>query len=99
MFPDLDRSEQVLLTKSGRNDALKTSGLDLSDPFASLGTIEGFFPEEKKEVDKKTSKETTKDFYTNYFRIGRDDDDEEEATNSATGQEFLGEFASMFKGL
>lgn len=99
MFPDLDRSEQVLLTKSGRDDALKSYGLDLSDPFASLGTIEGFFPEEKKEVDKKTSKETTKDFYTNYFRIGRDDDDEEEATNSATGQAFLGEFASMFKGL
>jgi hypothetical protein len=98
MFPDLDRNEQVLLTKSGKNEALKTYGLDLSDPFASLGTIEGFFPEEEKKVDEKTSKETAKDFYTNYFRIGKDDD-EEEAPNSATGQAFLGEFASMFKGL
>ena len=77
---------------------MKTYGLDLSDPFASLGTIEGFFPEEEKKVDEKTSKETAKDFYTNYFRIGKDDD-EEEAPNSATGQAFLGEFASMFKGL
>jgi hypothetical protein len=42
-FPDTDRSEQVLLTKSGKDESLKTSGLDFTDPFASLGTIESFF--------------------------------------------------------
>jgi hypothetical protein len=42
-FPDMDRSEQVLLTKSGKDESLKTSGLDFTDPFASLGTIESFF--------------------------------------------------------
>jgi len=97
MFPDLDRTEQVLLTKAGRDDALKTYGLDLSDPFASLGTIESFFPEDQKEVDKKTTKETAKDFYTSYFKIG--EGDEEEPTKSKAGQAFLGEFTSLFKGL
>jgi hypothetical protein len=38
-FPDMDRSEQVLLTKSGKDESLKTSGLDFTDPFASLGTM------------------------------------------------------------
>jgi hypothetical protein len=97
MFPDLDRSEQVLLTKAGRDDALKTYGLDLSDPFASLGTIESFFPEDQKEVDEETAKTSAKDFYTSYFKIG--EDDEEEPTKSNAGQAFLGEFTSMFKGL
>ena len=98
MFPDLDRTEQTLLTKAGKDTALKSYGLDLSDPFASLGTIESFFPEDQKEVDKETAKETAKDFYTSYFKIG-EDDDEEEPTKSNAGQAFLGEFTSMFKGL
>jgi hypothetical protein len=98
MFPDLDRTEQVLLTKAGRDDALKSYGLDLSDPFASLGTIESFFPEDQQEQDKETAKETAKDFYTSYFKIGEDDDDDE-TQKSAAAQSLLGEFTSMFKGL
>lgn len=98
MFPDLDRTEQVLLTKAGRDDALKSYGLDLSDPFASLGTIESFFPEDQQEQDKETAKETAKDFYTSYFKIG-EDNDEDETQKSAAAQSLLGEFTSMFKGL
>ena len=37
-FPDLDRSEQILVTKSGSDEALKTTGLDFTDPFAAYGT-------------------------------------------------------------
>jgi hypothetical protein len=33
---------KMLLTKSGKDESLKTSGLDFTDPFASLGTIESF---------------------------------------------------------
>lgn len=98
MFPDLDRSEQVLLTKAGKDTELKTYGLDLQDPFASLGTIESFFPEDQEAVDKETAKDTAKDFYTRYFRIN-EDQEEEEPTKSNAGQAFLGEFTSMFKGL
>ena len=95
-FPDLDRSEQTLLTKAGSNTALKTYGLDMSDPFASLGTIESFFGEEtpsKKET--KTTKDTDMD---SYFKLGLDDDEDEDY-KSKTGSQILGEFTSMFKGL
>jgi hypothetical protein len=85
-FPDLDRSEQVALTKAGTNESLKTTGLDLSDPFASLGTIESFFGEAKEE------EEPTK---SSYFTI---DEDETLPSKSKTGQGFLDEFTSLFKG-
>jgi len=85
-FPDLDRSEQVALTKAGTNQALKTTGLDFSDPFASLGTIESFFGEGQKEEETKRS---------SYFTI---DEDEELPTKTKAGQGFLDEFTSMFKG-
>jgi hypothetical protein len=98
MFPDLDRSEQRLLTKAGKDERLKAYGLDLSSPFSSLGTIESFFPEAQKEVDKETAEEQAKDFYTSYFKIS-EDQEEEEPAKSKSGQAFLGEFTSMFKGL
>ena len=85
-FPDLDRSEQVALTKAGRNQELKTTGLDFSDPFASLGTIESLFGEEQQEKETKKS---------SYFTI---DEDEELPTKTKAGQGFLDEFTSLFKG-
>lgn len=97
MFPDLDRSEQTLLTKAGKDENLSMYGLDLKDPFSSLGTIESFFPEDQAAVDKETAKENAKDFYTRYFRI--DEDEEDEFAPSKTGQSFLGEYTSLFKGI
>ena len=94
-FPDMDRSEQVLLTKSGKNEALKTTGLDFSDPFASLGTIEGFFDTDKPEAT--TDKPEPKT--NSYFRIAMGEDEEEPLTKSKSGSSILGEFTSMFKGL
>lgn len=95
-FPDLDRSEQVVLTKSGRDDPLEAYGLDLGDPFASLGTIESFFPEDSAEATK--DKESSSDVYRSYFRLGEEDDSDAEYKSDA-GKKFLGEFTSMFKGL
>jgi len=97
MFPDLDRSEQTLLTKAGQDESLKMYGLDLQDPFASLGTIESFFPEDQKEVDEETAKQNAQDFYTRYFRI--DEDQEEEPSTSTSGKSFLGEYTALFKGI
>lgn len=97
-FPDLDRSEQITLTKAGRDERLKTFGLDLEDPFASLGTIESFFPEdqEEEERDRTTS---NRDFSSSYFRLGEDEDEDEVDYKSNAGKQFLGEFTSLFKGL
>jgi len=89
-FPDLERSEQTLLTKAGSEDALEAYGLDLSDPFASLGTIESFF-DDTPVTDEGTSEESS------FFSLNLDDEDED--YKSKTGQKILGEFTSMFKGL
>lgn len=97
MFPDLDRSEQALLTKAGKDDPLKTYGLDFTDPFASLGTIESFFPEDIAAQKKEQQKESPTESYTSYFKI--DEDAEEEDYKSDAAKAFLGEFTSMFKGL
>jgi hypothetical protein len=93
-FPDLDRSEQTLLTKAGSNEALRTYGLDTSDPFASLGTIESFFDEPAPTTTSKTT-DTSLD---SYFKLGLDEDEEEGYQKSASGEKILGEFTSMFKG-
>jgi len=92
-FPDLDRSEQTILTKAGSDTALKTYGLDLSDPFASLGTIESFMDQEKTTSDKIPGKSSS------FFRLGLGEDEEETEYKSKTGTQILGEFTSMFKGL
>ena len=94
-FPDTDRSEQVLLTKSGKDESLKTTGLDFTDPFASLGTIESFFDADKPEetTDKPEPKTNS------YFRIAMGEDEDEPTTKSKSGSAILGEFTSMFKGL
>jgi hypothetical protein len=94
-FPDMDRSEQALLTKSGKDESLKTSGLDFTDPFASLGTIESFFDADEPEptADKPEPKTNS------YFRIAMGEDEDEPLTKSKSGSSILGEFTSMFKGL
>ena len=94
-FPDTDRGEQALLTKSGKNEELKTTGLDFTDPFASLGTIESFFDTDEPEVT--TDKPEPKT--NSYFRIAMGEDEEEPLTKSKSGSSILGEFTSMFKGL
>jgi len=92
-FPDLDRSEQKLLTKSGKDSALTSFGLDLSDPFASLGTIESFLDENTTTTD-----EETKPSSSSFFSLGSEED-EDTNYKSKTGEKILGEFTSMFKGL
>ena len=94
-FPDMDRGEQALLTKSGKNEELKTTGLDFTDPFASLGTIESFFDADKPEVTADKPEPKT----NSYFRIAMGEDEEEPLTKSKSGSSILGEFTSMFKGL
>jgi hypothetical protein len=92
-FPDLDRSEQKLLTKSGKDSALTSFGLDLSDPFASLGTIESFLDEDATTTDEKTESSSS-----SFFSLGSEED-EDTNYKSKTGEKILGEFTSMFKGL
>lgn len=98
-FPDVDRSEQTVLTKAGSDSALKTYGLDFSDPFASLGTVESFFGEDEEPSDTKTKTTSKSEEEPSYFKLGFEDFNDDEEYKSTTGQKILGEFTSMFKGL
>lgn len=90
-FPDTDRTEQQLLTKAGTGTNLKLKGLDFSDPFASLSTVQGFFGDEDQDsTDSSSEKES------DIFGLGLDE--ESNQYKSKTGSQILGEFTSMFKG-
>jgi len=97
MFPDLDRSEQQLLTKAGTGEGLEFAEMDLSDPFASLGTIEGFFGADEEEESKANVSEERKKELDSFFSLELDPDEEEDY-KSDTGKKILGEFTSIFKG-
>jgi hypothetical protein len=97
MFPDLDRSEQQLLTKAGTGEGLEFAEMDLSDPFASLGTIEGFFGTDEEEESKANVSEERKKELDSFFSLELDPDEEEDY-KSDTGKKILGEFTSIFKG-
>jgi hypothetical protein len=97
-FPDVDRSEQTILTKAGKGSALGAFNLDTSDPFASLGSVEGLFDEEPVVTSKKTK--TTTSSEPSFFNLGLEEEkDDDTDYKSNTGQKILGEFTSMFKGL
>ena len=98
-FPDLNRSEQILLTKGGKDEELKTWGLDMKDPFASLGTIEGFFGEDEEDEDDPETEEERENRQKSYFNTDLTEDDSWSYKSKKKEKDPLGEFTSMFKGL
>jgi len=97
-FPDVDRSEQVALTKAGTGVGYDTKGIDLSDPFAALTSLGSLFEtgETSDSTTTTTSKDTTKT--PSYFNLFEDDTADESMQKSQAGQKILGEFTSLFKG-
>ena len=96
-FPDLDRSEQTLLTKAGSNDALSMTSFNFNDPFASLGKLESFFSDDTKKSSSSKTDETDSTDSDSYFKLGLADE-EDGYQKSKSGDQILGEFTSMFKG-
>jgi len=97
MFPDIDRSEQKLLTKAGKGEGLEFAEMDLSDPFASLGTLEGFFDTDEEEESKANVSEKRKKELDSFFGLELDPYQEDDYKFD-TGKKILGEFTSIFKG-
>lgn len=91
MFPDVDRTEQQLLTRAGTGKGLEMIGLDTSDPFAALGSVEKFFQEDQEPL------EDVKDKYSSFFSLDYEDDEDTDY-KSDTGQKILSDFTSLFKG-
>jgi len=94
-FPDVNRSEMRLLTKGGKDDSLESFGLDLSDPFSSLGTIESFFDDDEDKGPSEVDKEKSK----SYFTYDVKEDSEWDYRPRKKEKEVLDEFTTMFKGL
>ena len=97
-FPDLDRGEQKLLQKGGENDPLKTFGLDLDDPFASLGTITQFLDDDPTDTD--DDDDRSKDEKENYFTYDLKKSDTNWSYKPRKKEDqVLGEYTGWFKGL
>lgn len=95
-FPDVDRSEQVLLSKAGSTKGLQMENLDFSDPFASFSTLGNFLEDDTTTSTKKsTSSSESKTDTSDFFSLGLDEKDAD--YKSTTAQSILGEFTSMFK--
>ena len=96
-FPDLERSEQVLLTKGGQNAALEQWGFDLTasdDPWAALSELEGYFGSDEKEKDDDEKYEKK---VKGYFTL--DPEEEEWKPKKQAGETVFDEFTGFFKGL
>ena len=96
-FPDLERSEQVLLTKGGQNAALEQWGFDLTasdDPWAALSELEGYFGSDEKDKDDDEQYEKK---VKGYFTL--DPEEEEWKPKKQAGETVFDEFTGFFKGL
>lgn len=100
-MPDVDRGEQVALTKAGAGSGFDFKGLNTSDPFASLMSLGSLFEEPSTTESKTSTTKTTTDktsSSSSYFKLFEDETEDEALKKSKTGQQILGEFTSMFKG-
>ena len=96
-FPDLERSEQVLLTKGGKNEALEQWGFNLTasdDPWSALSELEGYFGSDEKEKDDDEEYEKK---VKGYFTL--DPEEEEWKPKKQAGETVFDEFTGFFKGL
>jgi hypothetical protein len=96
-FPDVNREEQIALTKAGTTGKFELQSFDFSDPFAAMGTMEGFFGSEDSGTAPKSTTSTTSKTSsdTDFFKLGFEDDED---YKSARAESILGEFTSAFKG-
>lgn len=99
-MPDVDRSEQQLISKAMGEKGLEFDFGENEDPISTFSKMSDLFGESGNIFDSNTTAsktEDTEDTESSYFKIFGDDE-EEPLQKSKAGQSFLGEFTSMFKG-
>lgn len=94
-FPDLDKTEQQLLTKAGTSTALQTTKFNLKDPFEAFSTL-GTLLGEDEATPQTTTTAKARDT-SSFFNLGLGDTEDSDY-KSKTGSQILGEFTSLFKG-
>jgi len=97
-LPDVDRNEQVALTKAATGVGFTAGAINTSDPFATLVSLEDFFAKPQaaptSAQEKVTARPSTSSSYFKLF----DETTDPALQKSKTGQQILGEFTSLFKG-
>lgn len=95
-MPDVDRSEQELISTTMSKEGVGLDLGDMEDPFTALSSLSGLFGTD--ETDLADNKEETVKKTPSYFNIFGEDTEEELPQKSKAAQSFLGEFTSMFSG-
>lgn len=98
-FPDVDRTEQQVISKISSDKGLEFALGDMDSPFSAFTSVSSLFGEDETPASAAFIKdeEETADTKSSYFRLFGDDEDEvPEKSTAATS--FLKDFTSMFKG-
>jgi len=93
-MPDANREDMALLTAAGKGEGFSFDFGDFSDPFASMASIQSFFPDEDDE-QQEDDEEQKSDSGSSFFDLSLDLDSP--STKSKAAQSLLGEFTAGFK--
>jgi len=89
-MPDVDRNEQITLTKASTSGGVTGSGFSFSDPFEALSSVSSL-----ENMFSPTASGESKSSYSTLFG---DSSSDTTTSKSKSGQEILSDFTSMFKG-
>jgi hypothetical protein len=103
-MPDVDRSEQQVISKAFSEKGFSLTPQDMSDPLTAFSKISDFFGEtsdpfqtETTTSPKTTSSTATTSPESSYFKLFGDEE-EQPLQKSGAAQSFLSGFTSFFKG-
>ena len=104
-MPDVNRSDQQLITKAASDKGITIDSLNLQDPLAAVTSISNLFGEDTTDTTDGSTAQTSQqdtsktDKELSYFKLFGDDTTEEDySQKSKAAESFLGEFTSMFSG-
>ena len=93
-MPDVNRDDMALLTAAGKGEGFSFDFGDFSDPFASMASIQSFFPDEDDD-QQEDDEEQKSDSDSSFFDLSLDLDSP--STKSKAAESLLGEFTAGFK--
>lgn len=102
-FPDVDRTEQQVISKITSGKGLESSFGDMENPFQAFSGLSGLFEDDTSIGGAAFIKDTQEEqdqaaaSQSSYFKIF-EDDEEQLPEKSAAATSFLKDFTSLFKG-
>jgi hypothetical protein len=102
-FPDVDRTEQQVISKITSGKGLESAFGDINDPFSAFTSVSSLFGEDDTSVGgsafvkDQEEEDRLASAQSSYFKIF-EDDDENLPEKSTAATSFLNDFTSLFKG-